>query len=66
MWTRNLKTAMKMVNGIEAGSVWVNCYNSLDPGVGMNGHKMSGYGVKGGPRHVDAYLYEKCVYINLN
>ena len=65
VWTRNLHTAMKMVDGIEAGSVWVNCYNALDPGVGMNGHKMSGYGVKGGPRHVDAYLYEKCVYIKL-
>ena len=66
VWTRNLNTAMKMVHGIEAGSVWVNCYNALDPAVGMNGHKLSGHGVKGGPRHVDAYLYEKCVYINLN
>jgi aldehyde dehydrogenase (NAD+) len=65
VWTRDLSTAIRMVHGIEAGSVWVNCYNALDPAVGMNGHKMSGYGVKGGPHHVDAYLYEKCAYINV-
>jgi aldehyde dehydrogenase (NAD+) len=65
VWTRNMNTALKMVHGIKAGTVWVNCYNFVDIAVGMNGYKMSGYGVKGGPRHVDAYLYEKCVYINV-
>jgi aldehyde dehydrogenase (NAD+) len=65
VWTRDLSTALKMVHGIKAGSVWVNCYNLLDMNVGMNGYKLSGYGVKGGPGHVDAFLYEKCVYINL-
>jgi len=65
VWTRNLNTAMRMVNGIEAGSVWVNCYNVLDPAVGMNGHKMSGWGTKGGPSHVDGFLYQKSVYINV-
>ncbi|HSV79564.1 MAG TPA: aldehyde dehydrogenase family protein [Ramlibacter sp.] len=65
VWTRNLNTAMRMVNGIEAGSVWVNCYNVLDPAVGMNGHKLSGWGTKGGPGHVDGFLYQKSVYINV-
>jgi aldehyde dehydrogenase (NAD+) len=65
VWTRDMSTALRMVHGIKAGSVWVNCYNLLDMAVGMNGYKLSGYGVKGGPRHVDAFLYEKCVYINV-
>ena len=65
VWTRNLSTGMRMVDGIKAGSVWVNCYGGLDIGVGMAGYKMSGYGIKGGPGYTDAFLYEKCVYINV-
>jgi aldehyde dehydrogenase (NAD+) len=64
VWTRNMSTAMRMVHGIKAGSVWVNCYGYVDASVGMAGCKMSGYGIKGGPSHVDAFLYEKCVYVN--
>ncbi|GJH27072.1 aldehyde dehydrogenase [Caballeronia novacaledonica] len=65
VWTRNLSTAMRMVDGIKAGSVWVNCYGWMDIGVGMAGYKLSGYGIKGGPSYVDSFLYEKCVYINV-
>jgi acyl-CoA reductase-like NAD-dependent aldehyde dehydrogenase len=54
-----------MVNGIKAGSVWVNCYGLLDTAVGMACYKLSGYGIKGGPDYVDAFLYEKCAYINM-
>ena len=65
VWTRNLSTAMRMVDGIKAGSVWVNCYGWMDIGVGMAGYKLSGYGIKGGPNYVDSFLYDKCVYINV-
>lgn len=65
VWTSNLNTGMRMVHGIKAGSVWVNCYGNLDINVGMAGYKMSGFGTKGGPRYVDSFLYEKCVYINV-
>ena len=54
-----------MVHGIKAGSVWVNCYGLLDTSIGMACYRMSGYGTKGGPGYVDAFLYEKCVYINV-
>ena len=64
VWTRDMSTAFKMVHGIKAGTVWVNCYGAVDPAVGFGGIKESGYGVKGGPNHVDAYLYQKSVYIN--
>lgn len=64
VWTRDLGKAMKMVHGIRTGTLWVNCYGLIDPGVGFGGVKMSGYGQKGGPSHVDAYLYQKCVYLN--
>jgi aldehyde dehydrogenase (NAD+) len=65
VWTRDMSTALRMVDGIKAGSVWVNCYGWMDIGVGMAGYKLSGYGTKGGPGYIDSFLYEKCVYINV-
>ena len=65
VWTQNLATALKMANGIKSGTVWVNCYGAIDPSVGFGGYKMSGYGAKGGRRHVEEYLYSKTVWINL-
>jgi aldehyde dehydrogenase (NAD+) len=65
VWTRNLSTAMQMAKGIEAGTVWVNCYNVIDPSVGFGGWKMSGYGWKGGKELIDAHLVQKAVYLNV-
>ncbi|MDX3806868.1 aldehyde dehydrogenase family protein [Bosea thiooxidans] len=64
VWTRDVSTALRMANGIKSGTVWVNCYGVVDPSVGFGGIRMSGYGNKGGPHHVDAFLYQKNVYIN--
>ncbi|HSV84423.1 MAG TPA: aldehyde dehydrogenase family protein [Ramlibacter sp.] len=65
VWTQNVATAHKVAHGIKAGTIWVNCYGALDPQVGFGGYKLSGYGWKGGPEHVDSYLYQKAVYMNL-
>jgi aldehyde dehydrogenase (NAD+) len=65
VWSTNVNTIMKMVNGIQAGTVWANCYGLLDPAVGFGGYKHSGYGWKGGPSQIDGYLYQKAAYINI-
>lgn len=65
VWSSNVNTVLKMVNGIQAGTVWVNCYGLLDPAVGFGGYKHSGYGWKGGPSQIDGYLYQKAAYINV-
>jgi len=65
VWTTNMNTAMKMINGIQAGTVWVNCYGMLDPAVGFGGWKNSGYGWKGGQYQIDGYLAQKAAYINV-
>ena len=65
VWTQNVSTALKMAHGIKSGTLWVNCYGLIDPSVGFGGIKMSGYGSKGGPQHVEGFLYQKVVYINL-
>lgn len=65
VWTRDGSTAMRMSQGIKAGTIWVNCYGPLDPSIGFGGYKMSGYGWKGGRDHVDGFLYKKVVYMNI-
>ncbi|MBT2305203.1 aldehyde dehydrogenase [Variovorax paradoxus] len=63
-WTSNIRTLTKMMNGIKAGKIWVNCWSLNDPAAGFAGYKQSGYGVKGGRDHVEGFLYEKTIYIN--
>jgi aldehyde dehydrogenase (NAD+) len=65
VWSSNVNTIFRMVHGIQAGTVWVNCYGLLDPAVGFGGYKHSGYGWKGGPSQIDGYLYQKAAYINI-
>lgn len=64
VWTSNVDTTMKVMHGVKAGRVWINCYGVADPAVGYSGYKQSGYGVKGGAQHLEGFLYEKSVFIN--
>jgi len=64
--TRDLATAHRMARGIRAGSVWVNCYQMLDPAVPFGGYRMSGFGRESGPHHIEDYLETKAVWINLD
>jgi aldehyde dehydrogenase (NAD+) len=66
VWTKDLSTAHRMARGIRAGSVWVNCYQMLDPGVPFGGYGMSGFGRESGPHHIEDYLETKSVWINLD
>jgi aldehyde dehydrogenase (NAD+) len=65
VWTQSGSTALRMAQAFKAGTVWVNCYGALDPSVGFGGYKMSGYGWKGGRDHVEGFLYQKAVYMNI-
>lgn len=42
VWTRDLKTAMRMVKSIEAGVIWVNCFGDGDMTQPFGGYKLSG------------------------
>ena len=53
----------KVQDAIRAGSVWVNCYQAMDPAVPFGGYKMSGYGRESGKQHLDEYLNVKAVWI---
>jgi aldehyde dehydrogenase (NAD+) len=63
VWTRDVSKAHKLARSIRAGSVWINCYQAMDPAVPFGGYKMSGYGRESGQQHVEEYLNVKAVWI---
>jgi len=63
VWTRDVSKAHKLARAIRAGSVWINCYQAMDPAVPFGGYKMSGYGRESGLQHVEEYLNVKAVWI---
>ena len=65
VWTRDVGTAHRVARDVRAGMMWVNCYGTTESTVQSEGFRMSGYGTKGGRRHVEEYLYNKTVWMNL-
>jgi len=63
VWTRDVSKAHRMARALRAGSVWVNCYQAMDPAVPFGGYKMSGYGRESGKQHLEEYLNVKAVWI---
>mgnify|MGYP001627887429 CR=1 FL=1 len=63
VWTRDLNKANKVAAGLQAGSVWINCYQQLDPAVPFGGYKMSGFGRESGPEHIDEFMNTKAIWV---
>jgi phenylacetaldehyde dehydrogenase len=66
IWTRNLGRAHQLAELLEAGSVFINCYNSFDAAVPFGGFKNSGYGRDGGRAALDKFLETKAVWTALS
>jgi acyl-CoA reductase-like NAD-dependent aldehyde dehydrogenase len=64
VWTRDLRKAHQAAAALEAGTVWVNCYNAFDNASPWGGMKQSGWGREKGPYGLDLFTQVKSVIIN--
>jgi len=64
--TKDLNTALQVSNRLEAGTVWVNCYNALHHQLPFGGYKASGIGRELGEYALANYTNIKAVHINLS
>jgi phenylacetaldehyde dehydrogenase len=65
IWTSDLSTAHRMAAQLQAGTVWVNCYNIFDAALPFGGYKESGWGREMGHEVLDNYLETKAVCIQI-
>jgi phenylacetaldehyde dehydrogenase len=65
VWTNDVSRAHKVARALKAGTVWVNCYNNIDPISPFGGYKQSGIGRELGKYAVDLYTQIKSVYVKL-
>lgn len=65
VWTRDIRLAHRMADGIKAGSVWINTYNGFDSATPFGGYKQSGFGRDLGAYALEQYTNVKSVWIAL-
>ena len=66
VWTSDLKRGHQVAHALEAGTVWLNMYNMLDPAVPFGGYKQSGYGRDLGEESLLGYTQTKAIWVNLD
>jgi len=65
LWTRDLRSAHRLAAQLKAGSVWINCWNVVDPASPFGGYKQSGWGREMSKNVIDAYTETKSIYVDL-
>jgi acyl-CoA reductase-like NAD-dependent aldehyde dehydrogenase len=65
VWTRDLARAHRASQRLDAGTVWVNTYLRVDPGVSYGGVKQSGFGRNLGLTSIDELTRVKSVWLNI-
>ncbi len=65
VWTKDITKAFAIADGVRAGTVWVNCYNTFDPAAPFGGFKFSGSGRENGKDAMELYSEVKTVWVNL-
>jgi aldehyde dehydrogenase (NAD+) len=66
IWTRDISKAHRIAHRLQAGTVWINAYNMLDPVAPFGGFKESGFGRDLGEEGLNPYTQTKTVYIGLD
>lgn len=63
VWTHRLDKAQRAVDALQAGTVWVNTHNMVDPNMPFGGFKSSGVGREHGRAAIEAYTETKSICI---
>ncbi|KAF8570305.1 hypothetical protein P879_01323 [Paragonimus westermani] len=63
--TRDLDKAMYAMQGLRAGTVWINCYDVFDAAAPFGGYKWSGLGRELGEYGLQNYTEVKTVTMRL-
>jgi acyl-CoA reductase-like NAD-dependent aldehyde dehydrogenase len=66
IWTENLGRAHRTAAAVEAGRVWINCYNLFPSGSAFGGTKASGYGREDAFETLFAFTQVKNVIADLS
>jgi phenylacetaldehyde dehydrogenase len=65
IWTNDLAKAHTLAAQLQAGTVWINCYNIFDAALPFGGYKESGWGREMGHDVLELYTETKAVCIKL-
>jgi phenylacetaldehyde dehydrogenase len=61
IWTQDISRAHALAKKLQAGTVWINCYNVFDASLPFGGYKQSGWGREMGHEILEAYTEVKAV-----
>ena len=66
VWTRDVDTAFRLVRGIEAGIIWINCFDEGDMTQPFGGYKQSGHARDKCFDSVKSYTQTKSAWFRLS
>ncbi len=64
VWSKNPERAKNVAKQLETGTVWINEYHLLNPGMPFGGYKQSGLGREMGEEGLKAYLEVKHLWVS--
>ncbi len=64
VWSKNPERAKKVAKQLETGTVWINEYHLLNPGMPFGGYKQSGVGREMGEEGLKSYLEVKHLWVS--
>ena len=65
VWTKDVHRAHRVAGRLKAGTIWINAYRTVAPGVPFGGYKSSGIGRENGADAVKEYTETKAVWVEL-
>lgn len=65
VFSKDIDKVNYLVQGLRAGTVWVNTYNAFGPQTPFGGYKMSGFGRENGEYGLQNYTEVKSVIVKV-